>query len=143
MEIACRAFIFCQGKILLCKQKNPPRDFWTIPGGSVKAGETLIDCINRELLEETGMVFEIEHLLFIRELITSSRHRIEFYFSVKEPENRGFFEKIRPYNEIEDLQFFKIEDLQLVAFKPDCLSNLVQEIREKSSVLPRYLGNVS
>lgn len=143
MEIACRAFIFYQGEILLCKQKNPPRDFWSLPGGSVKTKETLIDCISRELLEETGVVFEVEHLLYIRELITSSRHRLEFYFSVKEPDNREFYKKIKPYNEIEELRFFEIEDLKKVPFKPNCLLDLMREIREKSITFPRYVGNIS
>lgn len=143
LEIACRAFIFFQGEILLCKQKNPSRNFWALPGGSVKEGETLAACITRELSEETGMVFEAEKLLYVRELITSSRHRIEFYFSIKEPKSQNFYKKIKPHNEIEDLHFFKIEDLKSVIFKPNCLLDLILEMKEQSSMFPRYLGNIS
>lgn len=142
MEIACRAFIFWQKKILLCRQREPSRGFWTIPGGSVKDGETLVECIRRELLEETNIVFETESLLFIRELINSSRHRIEFYFSVKKLENQDFYKEIKPYNEIGDIRFFKIEELEFIDFKPNCLSDLVQEIKKGDTIFPRYLGNI-
>jgi ADP-ribose pyrophosphatase YjhB (NUDIX family) len=52
-------------KILLVKQKIEPNREWSLPGGRVDAGEKLEEAINRELLEETGLVTKVEKLLYI------------------------------------------------------------------------------
>lgn len=143
MEIACRAFIFQKNKILLCKQKKPPRNFWVLPGGSLEKGETLVECISREITEEIGITLEIDQMLFVREMINSSRHRIEFYFSTIVPADKVIYDNIRACNEISDVCFFSLEELLSVNLKPDCLPNLIQEIIDKSNTYPRYLGNVS
>lgn len=50
--------VFKDNEILLVKRKNPPNQGrWTIPGGKQKYGETLIEAARREILEETGIVF--------------------------------------------------------------------------------------
>lgn len=141
LENACRAFILHERKILLCKQKM--RNFWTLPGGSVKEGETLVECISREIIEEIGIKLQIEQMLFIRELINSSRHRIEFYFSTKRQDNSQFYEEISPCNEIVEARFFTLEELRFIKLKPVCLPDLIREIFNQTSVFPRYLGNVN
>lgn len=141
LENACRAFILHEKKILLCKQKM--RDFWTLPGGSVKGGETLVECICREIFEEIGIKFQIEQMLFIRELINPSRHRIEFYFSTKMQANSQFYEEINPCNEIAEARFFTLEELGFIKLKPVCLPDLIRETFNETSVFPRYLGNVN
>lgn len=83
MKIVCRGFIFNNGRILLCKQKNFSW-FWDVTGGSLEEGKTILECISREITEEIGVILEIDRLLFIRELIDSLRHCIEFYFSTIE-----------------------------------------------------------
>jgi ADP-ribose pyrophosphatase YjhB (NUDIX family) len=45
------------GRILLVKPSY--RTVWTLPGGVSEAGETPIDCMRRELLEETGLRCEV------------------------------------------------------------------------------------
>ena len=142
MEIACRAFVFYQDKLLLCKQKVPQRDFWTLPGGSVDPGETLTSCTVREISEEIGITIEIDQMLFIRELILPHRHRIEFYFSIKEQINEDIFNSISPHNEVEELGFFSLSDLTTITVKPECIPSLIGEINDKTKVFPRYLGNV-
>lgn len=47
-----------QGEILVGKQPKKWGDLWTIPGGKVEYGETLVDAAKRELKEETGLVVE-------------------------------------------------------------------------------------
>ena len=48
--------VFRDGEVLLAKRgKEPFKGYWSLPGGSQEAGETLEDCARRELLEETGL----------------------------------------------------------------------------------------
>ena len=44
------------GRALMVKRGKPPfKDHWSLPGGVVELGETLIEAAERELLEETGV----------------------------------------------------------------------------------------
>ena len=44
------------GRILLCRHEKRSGDVWLLPGGGVKAGESLIVALARELAEEVGIV---------------------------------------------------------------------------------------
>ncbi|MEU5693715.1 NUDIX domain-containing protein [Actinosynnema sp. NPDC020468] len=44
------------GRLLLVRRANPPGEgLWSIPGGRVEQGESDVDAVEREFLEETGL----------------------------------------------------------------------------------------
>jgi ADP-ribose pyrophosphatase YjhB (NUDIX family) len=43
-------------EVLLVRRAKPPEQGkWTVPGGSLELGETMVECAIREAYEETGM----------------------------------------------------------------------------------------
>lgn len=45
------------GRLLVVERANPPAEgIWALPGGSVELGESLAEAVEREVLEETGLV---------------------------------------------------------------------------------------
>lgn len=53
------AVIFDEGRVLLVKRGNPPmQGEWSLPGGALEIGETLVEGVRREVLEETGLLVE-------------------------------------------------------------------------------------
>ncbi|WP_374086495.1 NUDIX hydrolase [Methylomicrobium lacus] len=45
-----------QNQVLLIKRDKPPaQGLWSVPGGKLEAGESLIECCQREVKEETGL----------------------------------------------------------------------------------------
>ena len=65
-NIVCEAWIVSGNKLLVtqrCKYKNFG-GLWECTGGAVKAGESSIDCIKREIKEEIGIDVADEELTF-------------------------------------------------------------------------------
>ena len=56
------------------------RLIWMPPGGGVQQGESLTDCVEREVLEECALIVKAQELMYVTELILPEAHVIEFYF---------------------------------------------------------------
>ncbi|MBN1473439.1 MAG: NUDIX hydrolase [Syntrophaceae bacterium] len=72
------------GKILLVKRGvEPSLGLWAIPGGTLKLGETMRECAERELLEETGIIAKAEDCVYVFDFIEhDARGKIKFHFVV-------------------------------------------------------------
>ncbi|MGH9108671.1 MAG: NUDIX domain-containing protein [Acidimicrobiales bacterium] len=62
-----------RGRILLARRRD--NDLWTIPGGGMEPGETIVETALREVEEETGLRVEVIRLVGI---YSSPRHVVEY-----------------------------------------------------------------
>jgi 8-oxo-dGTP diphosphatase len=60
-RVGVYALIFEQGRVLLALRRDI--DWWNLPGGGMEAGETVEEAMRREVLEETGLIVEVERLV--------------------------------------------------------------------------------
>ena len=68
--LAVSAAIIRDGRVLVARRaRGPALGVWTLPGGVVEAGETLIEALVREVQEETGMTIEPVTLAGHREVL--------------------------------------------------------------------------
>lgn len=59
--------------VLLVRRGVPPaKGLWSIPGGKLKAGETLTEGVERELFEETGLRVRVGVLVEVYERLPSA-----------------------------------------------------------------------
>ena len=58
-RIRVSALLRWQDRILLCRHEKPGKEYWLLPGGGVDSGESLVDALQRELLEEVGLRDEL------------------------------------------------------------------------------------
>ena len=54
-RIRVSALLHWGDRILLCRHEKPGKEYWLLPGGGVNSGESLVDALRRELLEEVGI----------------------------------------------------------------------------------------
>jgi 8-oxo-dGTP diphosphatase len=100
------------GKMLLLKRAGEPfKGCWGLVGGSVEAGETLMQALKREFKEEIGLDVEVGRLIDTRIENTFDRTKKIFTFEVtgakgeiklsSESESYGWFDRV-PENSVFD-----------------------------------------
>ena len=70
------------GKILLVEQYVTETRHWAHPGGRPELGETLEQCLIREIKEETGLDVSVDGLLYVTDRIRSDSHVVIISFLV-------------------------------------------------------------
>jgi ADP-ribose pyrophosphatase YjhB (NUDIX family) len=80
------AVIWRSEELLLIRQdKYPdlPKDFWTLPGGAQKLGETVEEALHREIREETRLEVKIGPLIAVTNAIFPDKEgRIRYHYTV-------------------------------------------------------------
>ena len=82
--LAVSAAIIRDGRVLVARRaKGASTGAFTMPGGVVEAGETLVEAVTREVFEETGLTVEPVELAGHREVIVrDSDGRVERHFVI-------------------------------------------------------------
>ena len=82
--LAVSAAIFRDGKVLVVRRaRKPALGIYTLPGGGVEIGETLLHAVTREVREETALEIEPVALAGHREAIArDAQGRVERHFVI-------------------------------------------------------------
>ncbi len=82
--LAVSAAIIRDGRVLIVRRAQPPaHGLYTLPGGVVELGETLVAAVIREVREETGLTVDPVVLAGYRQVIArDAAGRIERHFVI-------------------------------------------------------------
>lgn len=70
--------------VLLVQRGRPPGlGLWAFPGGRVERGESLVTAVEREFVEETGLVVRCDDLVGITEHISDTDHFVILDYAVR------------------------------------------------------------
>ncbi len=111
--LAVSAVIVRGGQFLVVRRARPPAEgLFTLPGGKVKAGETMTQAIRREVREETALTIEPRALAGYREVITrDGANRVERHFVILAFAARWLAGEPRPNEEISEFRWIRPSEL--------------------------------
>lgn len=74
-KAAASAVVFRGAEVLIVERgKGALRGVWSLPGGHIEAGEKARDAATREVLEETGVAFDIKGIVEVHDVIFRHDH---------------------------------------------------------------------
>ncbi len=95
---------------------------WIIPGGGVDQGESIIEALRREMVEETGVEPVIGPLLYIQQFKDNGNEFLEFIFHIT------------------NTQDYKSIDLSATSHGEEEIAEIRFIDPRSSAILPRFLG---
>ena len=131
-KVGVAVMIINDSKILLGKRKNAHgQGAWAPPGGHLEFGETLEECAQRELLEETGLIAEsIKKLWFTNDIhLQENKHYITIFMVVDK--FSGEVKNLEP-EKCEGWQWFDLNNL------PSPLFLSVDNLINKEKALEKF-----
>jgi mutator protein MutT len=77
------AVIVHSGRVLLVQRgRDPMKGKWTLPGGALEIGESLVEGVAREVREETGLEVEVLELVELLDRIHREDGRVRFHYVI-------------------------------------------------------------
>ena len=125
--------VILSGDELLVVKHSHDHKFYALPGGHLEYGETVLECMVREINEELGIKPEIGRLLYIHDFIDKNdgKQSVEFFFEIINSNDYKNLEGIlRSHeHEIVDLIWIKKDGDEIL------LPSLLNEYFKKGEIL--------
>lgn len=80
VELTVLCLIHRDDKLLLQNRRKKDWDGWTLPGGHIEKGESIVDTVIREMQEETGLMIHSPKLCGIKQFPTENGRYLVFLF---------------------------------------------------------------
>ena len=86
--VRTRGIIICEGELLVVKHSHDV-NYYALPGGHLEYGETVLECIEREIIEELGVKPQVGRLLYVHDYIDENDgvQSVEFFFEIVNGKN--------------------------------------------------------
>jgi 8-oxo-dGTP diphosphatase len=104
-----------ENRILLGQRnKDPQRGSWVIPGGKIKAFESIAEAATRELQEETGLKVIVESQFKVYEVVNPpNEHRIVIYSWARVSGGTP-----KASDDLSEVRFFPADELENITLTP-------------------------
>ncbi len=146
-RISARAIIEFEGNMLLSSYRDGSGDWFVFPGGGQRSGETLHECLLREVEEETSLKVEVGRLRWVREFIAADFpdskidpdfHQVEMIFECRMKDGQDAKLGPNPDPGQTGLRWVSIDQLLILCFYPQEVARIL------NGDLPdrKYLGVV-
>ncbi len=130
--LAVSAAIIRAERVLIVRRARPPaQGLYTLPGGLVELGETLVEAVVREVREETGLTIEPVALAGYREaVLRDAAGRIERHFVILPFAARWLAGEVALNEELAEARWLLVSELAGLT-TTDGLADIVAAARER------------
>jgi 8-oxo-dGTP diphosphatase len=153
LRVGVKAIIIRHEKLLVVKKRDGKGVFYSFPGGGQEAGETLIQAVQREMVEETGLEVQVGNLLFVREYIgkhhenaetEGNLHVVDHLFHCLVEHFPETFLAKAPDTGQEEIEWLSLNQLRTCRFYPQTLIPHLIELGEgRVPSTPVYVGDIN
>lgn len=123
--IRVAAVILRGDSLLLVRHQKPDRPaYWVLPGGRLEPGETVPECAEREVMEETGLTGRFSGVLYVSEFMREGRHTVDITARVAAEESEeaslGSDPEVSPGAEptLRELRWVRLDELKELELLP-------------------------
>ncbi len=130
------AVIVQGGRVLLVRRATEPlKGAWSVPGGMLELGEKLRDGVQREVLEETGLVVEPGEVLDVFDSIfTDAEGRTQYHYVLIDYLCRRISGEAKAGTDVSDVRWVSESDLPAIG-----LRDSIQQVVRKGIVRTRQI----
>ncbi|MBU4283930.1 MAG: NUDIX hydrolase [Nanoarchaeota archaeon] len=147
-RIRVGVLIFEDNKILLVKHVDPVTGFswWVPPGGGLKGTESIFECGEREVKEETNLKVKLDKIAYIRQFTSykEKQNNIEIYVTSSNHKGRmsikGIIGKGEDESYIKQVKFFSKKELKNIKVFPSEIKEEMWEDHKKGFPAIKFLG---
>lgn len=122
VQVACRAIVLHDEAMLLVSNDG---NTWYTPGGRLEGNESLTDCVEREVYEETGLLINALDIIHVFEFVDHIERikKIELYFgaTTSNPSISCKWQDIQ--GPVKHVRFIPVQELNNFDVKPKFLAD--------------------
>jgi len=112
--VGVAAVIFLEEAVLLARRKQDPgRGQWSLAGGVVELGETLLEALDRELWEEAAIKIKVGGLIDVFDrIIRDRKKRIEYHYVLVDYWGWILSGQPMPGSDVSELRLITLRELE-------------------------------
>ena len=147
---SAKAIIIREGRLLAIRNIDSEGDWYILPGGGQRFGETLGEALKRECLEEAGVSVSVGRLRLVREYLGKNHeffdhdgeaHQVEFMFECEIVGEYSPRDGHLPDQYQTGVDWLPLAELEKHRLYPKVLTGILKD--EFPSSTPLYLGDVN
>jgi ADP-ribose pyrophosphatase YjhB (NUDIX family) len=115
---------------------QPLKGYWSLPGGALEPGETLVEGVRREVLEETGLVVRpVEQAKIFERIMRDREGRPEYHYVLVDFVCKPISGELAPASDANRAEWVRLKDLRKYPITEGTLE-VIEEVYEKRKRRP-------